>query len=114
MPRCQNDKCGAALIYEPEFLDTPARWICMAFGWMRSDPNFRTTQVFSYGISGLVDRLKKGTSGIRLVLPPKRRCATAHQRELFQGISEEGSEGAGDLGARNDRLQHIGVAGVVG
>jgi hypothetical protein len=41
MPRCQNDKCGAALIYEPEFLDTPARWICMAFGWMRSDPNFR-------------------------------------------------------------------------
>ena len=28
MPRCQNDKCGAALIYEPEFLDTPARWIC--------------------------------------------------------------------------------------
>jgi hypothetical protein len=36
MPRCQNDKCGAALIYEPEFLDTPARWICMAFGWMRT------------------------------------------------------------------------------
>ena len=29
MPRCQNEKCGAALIYEPEFLDTPAKWRCM-------------------------------------------------------------------------------------
>ena len=44
MPRCQNDKCGAALIYEPEFLDTPARWICKACGWMVSDPNFRKEQ----------------------------------------------------------------------
>ena len=86
-----------------------------ACGWMRSDPNFRKEQPRYFpGISGLVDRLKKGTSGVRLVLLPKRRCATAHQRELFQGISEERSESAGDPGARNDRLQHIGVAGVVG
>lgn len=41
MPRCQNDKCGAALIYEPELLDTPARWRCIACGWMLSDPKFR-------------------------------------------------------------------------
>src|SRR5690348_7359323 len=41
MPRCQNEKCGAALIYEPEFLDTPARWRCIACGWMVSDPKFR-------------------------------------------------------------------------
>lgn len=55
MPRCQNDKCGAALIYEPELLDTPARWRCMACGWMVSDPNFRKEQP-RYFPSDWVDR----------------------------------------------------------
>ena len=32
----------------------------------------------------------------------------------FQGISEEGLESAGDHGAWNDRVQHAGVAGLVG
>ena len=45
MPRCQNDKCGAALIYEPELLDTPLRWRCIACGWMLSDPKFRKDQL---------------------------------------------------------------------
>jgi len=44
MPRCPIEKCGAALIYEPEFADTAARWRCMACGWMASDPNFRKEQ----------------------------------------------------------------------
>jgi hypothetical protein len=28
------------LIYQPEFMETPARLKCMACGWMLSDPNF--------------------------------------------------------------------------
>jgi hypothetical protein len=44
MPRCPVDKCGAALLYEPELANTAARWRCMACGWMASDPNFRKEQ----------------------------------------------------------------------
>jgi hypothetical protein len=29
------------LLYEPEFMETPARYKCTACGWMVSDPNFR-------------------------------------------------------------------------
>jgi hypothetical protein len=39
MVRCPQ--CGGYLMYEPEFLETPARLRCMACAWMLSDPNFR-------------------------------------------------------------------------
>src|SRR6516162_8015435 len=44
MPHCPDEKCGAALLYEPELLDTPARWRYMASRWMVSDPKFRKEQ----------------------------------------------------------------------
>jgi len=44
MPRCPHAQCGASLIYEPELVDIPARWKCIACGWMVSDPNFRKEQ----------------------------------------------------------------------
>jgi hypothetical protein len=44
MPRCPDAKCGASLIYEPELVNTPARWRCLACGWMVSDPKFRKEQ----------------------------------------------------------------------
>ena len=55
MPRCPIEKCGAALIYEPELADTAARWRCMACGWMKSDPNFRKEQP-SFFPSEMVDK----------------------------------------------------------
>jgi hypothetical protein len=42
MKRCP--RCGGCLIYEPELLETPARYKCMACSWMVSDPNFRKEQ----------------------------------------------------------------------
>ena len=41
MARCQNPNCGGHLVYEPEFLDTPAQWKCVACTWTLYDPNFR-------------------------------------------------------------------------
>jgi len=55
MPRCPVEKCGASLIYEPELVDTAARWRCMACGWMRSDPNFRKEKL-RYFPSDWVDK----------------------------------------------------------
>src|ERR1044071_7823592 len=39
MERCPT--CGGYLTFEPEFLETPARYKCIACGWMQNDPNFR-------------------------------------------------------------------------
>ena len=39
MPRCPQ--CGGYIVYEPEFLEDPARIRCIVCGWMRYDPNFR-------------------------------------------------------------------------
>jgi hypothetical protein len=39
MARCLQ--CAGYLMYEPELLETPARYKCMACGWSLSDPNFR-------------------------------------------------------------------------
>jgi hypothetical protein len=39
MGRCPQ--CNGYLLYEPEFLETPARVKCAACGWMVSDPRFR-------------------------------------------------------------------------
>ena len=39
MARCRQ--CEGYLIYEREFAETPARFHCIACGWMVSDPNFR-------------------------------------------------------------------------
>src|SRR5262249_21488263 len=39
MARCLQ--CTGYLLYEPEFTDTPARFHCLACGWMLNDPNFR-------------------------------------------------------------------------
>ena len=43
MARCKI--CGGYLIYEPEFMETPARYKCIACGWMITDPNFRKEQL---------------------------------------------------------------------
>ncbi len=86
MPRCPNAQCGAALIYEPEFIDTPARWKCIPCGWMDGiRPKFqeRTAKVFPSRISGPEHRLEKAESGIRSVLSQERRCSAWNQRELF-------------------------------
>ena|SRR5215471_4334244 len=42
MTRCPE--CNGYLVYEPEFTEIPARFHCIACGWMRSDPNFRTEE----------------------------------------------------------------------
>ena len=39
MPKCPT--CGGSLRYEPELLETAARFTCISCGWMVSDPNFR-------------------------------------------------------------------------
>jgi hypothetical protein len=39
MARCRE--CNGYLVYEPELLETPARFYCIACAWMLSDPNFR-------------------------------------------------------------------------
>jgi hypothetical protein len=39
MARCPQ--CSGYLLYEPEFMETPARLKCTACGWMVSDPKFR-------------------------------------------------------------------------
>jgi hypothetical protein len=39
MTRCPE--CNGYLVYEPEFLEIPARVKCMACGWTVSDPRFR-------------------------------------------------------------------------
>jgi hypothetical protein len=39
MTRCRE--CNGYLVYEPEFLEIPARVKCMACGWTVSDPRFR-------------------------------------------------------------------------
>ena len=39
MARCNH--CGGYLIYEPEFMENPAQYKCIACGWTLSDPNFR-------------------------------------------------------------------------
>ena len=55
MPRCPSGQCGAALIYESEFLEMPARWKCVACGWMVSDPNFRKEKPTCFP-SDLIDK----------------------------------------------------------
>ena len=39
MKRCPQ--CNGYLLYEPEFMETPARFHCIACEWMVCDPNFR-------------------------------------------------------------------------
>ena len=39
MVRCPH--CHGYLLYEPEFMETPARVKCVACGWAILDPNFR-------------------------------------------------------------------------
>ena len=39
MARCPS--CEGCLVHEPELLETPARYKCVACAWMVSDPNFR-------------------------------------------------------------------------
>src|SRR5688572_10514114 len=39
MMKCPT--CGGYLSYEPELLETAARYTCISCGWMRSDPRFR-------------------------------------------------------------------------
>jgi len=48
MTRCPE--CNGYLVYEPEFLEIPARVKCMACGWMVSDPKLQEgrTEVFSF------------------------------------------------------------------
>jgi hypothetical protein len=37
--RCSQ--CGGYLLFEPELIETAARYKCTACGWMLNDPNFR-------------------------------------------------------------------------
>ena len=39
MKRCPQ--CNGYLLYEPEFMETPARFHCIACAWVLYDPNFR-------------------------------------------------------------------------
>ena len=51
--RCQQ--CSGYLSYEPELLETPARYRCTMCGWMVEDPNFRKEDS-TYFPSDSVDR----------------------------------------------------------
>ena len=42
MVKCAT--CGGSLSYEPEILETPARYRCISCGWMITDPHFRKEQ----------------------------------------------------------------------
>jgi len=46
--------------------------------------------------------------------PRRAPPLNSDQRELFQRISKKRPQSAGNLGSRDDRLQHSGVAEVVG
>ena len=56
MARCKI--CDGYLIYEPEFIERPARYKCSACGWMVCDPNFRKEQP-RYFPSDAVDRRRE-------------------------------------------------------
>lgn len=84
MPRCQDEKCGAFLIYEPELADTAARWKCIACGSMVSDPTFRKEQL-RYFPTESVDRSigwKKEHHGYDLYCP-RSAAAQLHISESF-------------------------------
>ena len=84
MPHCPDSQCGAALIYEPQFVNIPARWRCIACGWMVSDPNF-TKEKPSYFPTELEDKRigwQMQHPGYDLYFP-KSAAAQLHISESF-------------------------------
>src|SRR5690349_8779805 len=57
---------------------------------LRSEFQERTAHLFSKRCSGQKTRLANGASRLRSLFSQECRCSAWNQRELFQGISEEG------------------------
>ena len=76
MARCQNPNCGGYLVYEREFLDTPAQWKCVGCTWTLYDPRFRKEEP-RYFPSDAVDKRiewQQVNSGFDLYEPKSGAC----------------------------------------
>ena len=84
----------------------------MACGWMRSDPNFRKEQP-SYFPTELVDKRigwQMEHPGYDLYFPSSAAAQLGISVSFFRESVRRRPASAGDHGARDDRLQHTGVA----
>ena len=113
MPRCPDPQCGGYLIYEPELVGIAARVKCIACGWMHSDPRFRKEQPSYFPRA---DRIgwQMEHPGYDLYFPRSGAAQLGISVSFFKESVRKRFFSAGYMGARNDRLQHTGVAAVVG
>ena len=74
MARCLQ--CSGYLMYEPQFIETPARYKCTACGWMLADPNFRNEKPRYFPSESVDKRLgwQKENPGYDLYEPKSAAC----------------------------------------
>ena len=114
MTRCPE--CNGYLVYEPEFMEIPARVKCIACGWMVSDPNFRKEEPRYFPSDSVDKRIEwqQETSGLRSLRAEKRGLSARHQRELPEILYQARPIGTGYHGAGLDCLQYSHITVVVG
>jgi hypothetical protein len=112
--RCPS--CGGYLISEPEWLENPARVRCVMGDWAVTDPNFRKEKP-SYFPSDAVDRRiewQQGHPDYDLYDPKSAACQLGISVSFFRESVKSDSSAPVIWGSRDDRVQHSGVAEVVG
>jgi DNA-directed RNA polymerase subunit RPC12/RpoP len=84
MARCPQ--CSGYLLYEPEFPETPARYKCMACGWMVSDPNFRKEQPRYFPPDSVDKRIEwqREDPGYDLYEPKSAACQLGISESFFK------------------------------
>jgi hypothetical protein len=114
MARCKI--CDGYLIYEPEFMETPARFKCMACGWMVSDPNFRKEQP-RYFPADRTDKLidwQQQNSGYDLYSARSAAAQLGISESFFRYSVKTDATAPVILGRGMNCLQYACVTAVVG
>ncbi|MGE5816615.1 MAG: hypothetical protein ACM37Z_01230 [Deltaproteobacteria bacterium] len=108
--------CGGYLIYEPEFLENPARIKYVAGDWALSDPNFRKEEP-RYFPSDSVDRRfewQQENPGYDLYDPRSAACQLGISVSFLRFSVRARRIGTSDHGSRIDSLKHSRITVVVG